>query len=93
MDETGERRRAREMAQARFLLRVHALVYVLVNVGLLVIWWNRGRGYFWPGFPIVFWGVGVIAHYLVAYRMTGRGWIDRETDRILRERERESGDR
>jgi hypothetical protein len=90
MDENGERRRAREIAQARYLLRLHALVYVVVNVGLLLTWWNTGRGYFWPGYPIFFWGIGVVAHYLTAQRTTGHGWIDRETERILRERERES---
>lgn len=93
MDDNGTRRRARELAQARYWLRWHVLVYVLVNVGLVITWWNAGRGYFWPVFPIFFWGIGVAAHYLRAYRSTGHTWIDRETERILRQREGDFGER
>lgn len=85
MDENGRRRNARELAQARYRFRWHVLVYVLVNVGLVFVWWNTG-GWFWPVFPIFFWGIGLVAHYLSAYRTRGHGWIDRETERILHER-------
>lgn len=93
MDEKDTKRRARELAQARYWLRWHVVTYVLVNVGLLFTWWNTGMGYFWPAFPIFFWGIGVVVHYLRAYRRGGYGWIDRETERILREREDRSGER
>jgi len=93
MDEKDTQGRARELAQARYGLRWHLLTYVLVNLGLLFIWWNTGMGYFWPAFPILFWGIGVVVHYVSAYRTGGHGWIDREAERILREREDESGER
>jgi len=87
MMENTDTRRARELAQARYWLRWHVLTYTLVNAGLVFIWWNSGMGYFWPVFSIFFWGMGVVAHYLRAYRTGGYGWIDRETERILHERE------
>src|SRR6266536_3100353 len=41
--------------------RGHLLVYVLVNSFLVLIWAMTGRhGFFWPVFPIVGWGIGVI---------------------------------
>jgi hypothetical protein len=46
-----------------------------------------------PAFPILFWGIGVVVHYLNAYRTREHAWIDRETERILRERDRGSEDR
>jgi hypothetical protein len=92
MDEKDTHGRARELAQARYSLRWHVVTYVLVNVGLLFTWWNTGRGFFWPALPIFFWGIGVVVHYLRAYRTGGHGWIDEETERILREREDESGE-
>jgi len=68
----------------------HLPIYVIVNLGLVAIWFYSGQGFFWPGFPIVFWGLGVFSHYVAAYRRPGGGWIDRETDRILKEEEGKS---
>jgi len=93
MDQTATHRRARELAQARYRLRWHLLTYVLVNIGLVFTWWGNGMGYFWPIFPIFFWGIGVVVHYLRAYRMGEPAWIDRETERILHEREDDLADR
>jgi len=56
----------------------------------VAIWFYSGQGFFWPGFPIVFWGLGVFSHYVAAYRRPGGGWIDRETDRIVKEEEGKS---
>lgn len=93
MDDRNEQGRARELAQARYRFRWHVVVYVLVNLGLVFIWWTSGTGFFWPVFPIFFWGIGVGAHYLRAYHGTENAWVDRETERILREREGHSGAR
>lgn len=88
MGETGARERARELALARYRFRWHLPVYVLVSVGFVVIWQTTGAGFFWPAFPIAFWGLGVVLHYLSAYRSAGSAWVDRETERVLREIER-----
>ena len=39
----------------------HLLVYVLVNSFIVLIWaiTNSG-GFFWPVFPIVGWGIGLV---------------------------------
>jgi hypothetical protein len=39
----------------------HLLVYVLVNAFLIVIWaMTSPDGFFWPVFPLVGWGIGVV---------------------------------
>ena len=39
----------------------HVLIYVLVNAFLVVIWaLTNVHGFFWPVFPIVGWGIGVV---------------------------------
>jgi hypothetical protein len=39
----------------------HLLVYALVNAFLVVIWVVTGpHGFFWPVFPMVGWGIGVV---------------------------------
>ena len=93
MNDNDARRDARKLAEARYGLRWHVLVYTLVNAGLVFIWWNTGGGFFWPGFPIFFWGIGLVGHYLGAYRSGEHKWVERETEKILREREEEVGRR
>ena len=39
----------------------HLLVYFLVNTFIVVIWAvTSGDGFFWPIFPMVGWGIGVV---------------------------------
>ena len=38
------------------------LAYVLVNTMLVVIWYVTGADFFWPIFPILGWGIGVVFH-------------------------------
>jgi hypothetical protein len=39
----------------------HVRAYVAVNVMLVAIWALTGAGYFWPVWPILGWGIGVVA--------------------------------
>ncbi|MBA3814048.1 MAG: 2TM domain-containing protein [Alphaproteobacteria bacterium] len=39
-----------------------ALIYVVVNVGLIFIWAISGGGYFWPIWVIISWGIGLGVH-------------------------------
>ena len=67
--------------------RGHLLVYVLVNTFLVVIWLVTDQhGFFWPVFPIVGWGIGVIMN---AWDVYGRQEIseediEREMDRLVK---------
>jgi len=82
-----DRAKAREIAEARYGFRWHLLIYFIVNGGLVGLWYFTGPSSFpWPLFPIFFWGIGLISHYLSAYRRSfGKDWIDTETEKILRE--------
>jgi 2TM domain len=56
--------------------RGHLLVYVLVNAFLVVIWAITDlHGFFWPVFPIVGWGIGVIMN---AWDVYGRHEISEQ---------------
>jgi len=81
------KRRARQQAEARYGFLWHLPIYVVVNLGLVAIWFYSGQGFFWPAFPIIFWGLGVFSHYVAAYRRPGGSWINRETEKILKEEE------
>ena len=63
----------------------HLLVYVLVNTFIVVIWAvTDDNGFFWPVFPIVGWGIGVVMNAWDVY------WRPRITEQdIQQEMERE----
>jgi hypothetical protein len=65
----------------------HLLVYFLVNAFLVVIWaLTDVHGFFWPVFPIVGWGIGVVmnAWDVFRYEEFGEEEIRREIMRLQR---------
>ena len=61
----------------------HILVYLLVNAFLVVIWAvTSPGGFFWPVFPLVGWGIGVVMNAWDVYVAE-----DVTEDRIQREME------
>jgi 2TM domain len=68
--------------------QAHLLVYVLVNTFLVVIWSITGSGFFWPVFPIVGWGIGVVMNGWDVYHSEdfAEADIQHEVERILAHR-------
>jgi uncharacterized protein DUF1707/2TM domain-containing protein len=48
--------------------RAHLVAFMLVNLLLLAIWAAAGAGYFWPIWPLLGWGIGVLSHVSDARR-------------------------
>jgi hypothetical protein len=73
-DLTVRREQAIKRIKAKNDFKIHLVVYLAVNTMLVVIWafTNAGQpfpqGFFWPIFPIVGWGIGVVINGYVAYR-------------------------
>ncbi|MDQ2673808.1 MAG: 2TM domain-containing protein [Chloroflexota bacterium] len=59
---TDLRDRAVRRLKKKAEFRNHVFVYVVVNAALVAVWAWTGAGFFWPMFPMVFWGIGVIFH-------------------------------
>ena len=63
----------------------HLVAYVLVNAMIVAIWATTSGGFFWPIFPIIGWGIGLIFHGLEVYRVPpSEEQIQREMDRLRR---------
>lgn len=79
MENTIESRRqlAVKRLRAKHEFRIHLAIYLAVNALLVAIWavsdWGQplDKGFFWPIFVIVGWGIGVVAHWYTVYHATG----------------------
>ena len=58
--EPDARERALKRLKKRRDFTGHLLVYVLVNSFLVAVWAVTSAGFFWPMFPMVGWGIGVV---------------------------------
>jgi uncharacterized protein (DUF486 family) len=74
------RRKARLRAEAKLGFYIHLAVYAGVNLLLFFIWFFIGgvTTFPWFLFPLVFWGIGLVAHYLTVFAQTG--YLDRLTE-------------
>lgn len=87
--EAAVRKRVAKRIKARQELAGHIAVYLSVNAGLVFIWFMFGRGFFWPMFPVFFWGLGVIGQIWDYVSKYGGGdekrreWMEREVEREL----------
>ncbi len=78
------REQAIERLKKKRDFKVHVLMYVSVNAFLVVIWAVTGAGFFWPIFPILGWGIGVVANAWDVYgrKPISEEEIRREADRL-----------
>jgi protein-S-isoprenylcysteine O-methyltransferase Ste14 len=61
------RRAAIERLKNRRSFGQHVVCYVVVNAFLIGIWFTTGAGYFWPGWVIGGWGIGLVMHAWTAF--------------------------
>ncbi len=62
MDDSDRRTAALARLEGKREFRNHVAVYVIVNAILVAIWALSGQGYFWPVWPILGWGIGLVLH-------------------------------
>ena len=66
-DADPRREAAIKRLEAKRGFSIHAAMYVIVNILLVVVWAVTGHGYFWPIWPIAGWGIGLAVHAYVTY--------------------------
>jgi hypothetical protein len=72
------------VARRKVGLFIHATVYVAVNVLLITINLSTASGQLWFRWPLLGWGIGLLAHAAAAFSLTGRRREWRATRRRLR---------
>jgi hypothetical protein len=68
-----------EREQARRGFTIHAIVYVLVMTGLIILNLTVATEFPWANFPLVCWGIGLTEHYLYGLRWYDKTITDRQT--------------
>jgi 2TM domain len=80
------RKLAIKQLQKKRGLQAHIIAYLSVNLLLVAIWYASGATFFWPVFPILGWGIGVVFNIWDVYvpeRMTEER-IQKEMRRLNR---------
>lgn len=88
-EEIARRRVVKRMKERQEFVG-HLGSYIGVNAVLLAVWFFTGAEFFWPFFPIFFWGIGLVGQGLAYYNKYGPGAAKREEE-IKTEVERELG--
>lgn len=60
VDTTSDYDRARARLEKKRKFRGDVVAYVAINAFLVGIWALNGAGYFWPGWVLAVWGLGLI---------------------------------
>ncbi len=73
-----------QIAKRRAAFKAGLLAYVIVNALLIGIWYvTSGAGsYFWPIWPILGWGVGMLTQYVGAYHSTQIFSAEKEYEKL-----------
>ncbi len=82
-DDRDLREIAKEHGRAGTGLIIHATMYFIVNLGLIVLWAISGGGYPWFAWPLLFWGVGIVAHAITYWIGPGSANEQRAIEREI----------
>ena len=84
MLEQGTPAGTQAVARRKAGLYIHATVYAAVNVLLIIINLSTAPGRLWFEWPLLGWGIGLLAHAAAAFSLAGRRREWRATRRQLR---------
>ena len=72
------RRKVEKKFEERGGLIQHFISYLAVNIMLWIIWLLTSQAFPWPMFVTLFWGIGMLSHYVAYYNEHGGGARKRE---------------
>ena len=88
LSERELRKEAKLRAEVKLGFYIHAAVYAGVNVLLFFTWWFTG-GFPWFVFPLLGWGVGLLAHFMYVFAQINvtDGLAEKEYQKLKKEQQ------
>lgn len=86
MDEQAGYQRAKQRVEEIKGFYQHLLVYVLVNVFLFVLNILTSPGSLWFFWPLLGWGIGIVAHAATVFAcggLLGKEWEERKIKQLM----------
>ena len=76
-----------DIARKRASFKSHLITYLIVNLGLWLIWYFTGARTYgnnipWPAWSSFGWGIGLAAHYASAYMSNGTNAVEKEYEKL-----------
>ena len=66
--------------------KAHLVAYAIINAFLVAVWYMTGAGYFWPGWVIGGWGIGLAFNAWDAYGRHSGAISEAEIQREIEKR-------
>ncbi|MDX1386454.1 MAG: 2TM domain-containing protein [bacterium] len=80
--------KAKKRVEAKLGFYIHLTVYLIVNIGLIIVNFITSPQYLWFWWPLIGWGIGVFFHGMGVFVFSGRSAIAEKM--IKKEIEREA---
>lgn len=77
-----------KQAERRAAFKRNLASYIIINLFLIGVWYISSRNHnvhFWPIWPILGWGLGVVMQYLGVYHTNSVFSVDREYEKLKNE--------
>ena len=94
MDEQARYEKAKKRVDDIKGFYSHLLVYIFVNLFLILLNLISSRGHYWFWWPLMGWGIGLVAHGVSVFGirgMFGPEWEERKIREIMEKDERRQG--
>ena len=78
-----------EIAKRRASFKYHLATYIIINLFLWTLWVfsnDGGNRYPWPVWTTGGWGIGLFFHYLGAYVFPQENSVQKEYEKLLKEK-------
>jgi hypothetical protein len=73
----------RRLARKRVGFKTNLVSYIIINMFLSGIWFFTTPGaYFWPMWPIMGWGIGLVFNYIDAYMHDAIFSVEKEYQKL-----------
>ena len=78
MKDQNAYQRAEKRVKKRLGFYLHLSIYMVVNFILIITYLSTAASYFWPKWPLMGWGIGLLFHGLGVFLFSGQSHIIRQ---------------